>query len=174
MASCLLKCEPVDLKQSLYRMTWWADYIDDIVVTENMKMCGGSLAIITDGNGNGVKYYYYDEQNDSWAQDDSGDLTSLKDSVDEILTVLHYVQKGTVSAGNIPAGEAVNVTVPFSRAYNVAPYVFTTLYGSENAAVDYGLIEVAVVSRTTAYFVVRVFNNTATSRSPGIYWVAVP
>ena len=64
MASCLLNCELVDIQNKLYRMTWWATALNQIVVPGNMTMSGGSKAIITDSSG--VKYYFYNESTSSW------------------------------------------------------------------------------------------------------------
>lgn len=64
-------------------------------------------------------------------------------------------------------------TVTFPTPYDEAPIVVACFY-STSVAAAFGGLSIAVSAITTTSFTVKIFNNTGTGRTPGIFWIATP
>ena len=83
-------------------------------------------------------------------------------------------QSGMVSQSISAAANAVTThTVTFPNPYDVAPIVVACFYSTSSAAA-FGGLSLAVSAITTTSFTVKIFNNTSTGRSPGLFWIATP
>lgn len=70
MAVRVLKADCVSHSDNEYLFEFWADDIAECIAPGNMKMVGGSSAIITDNNG--VKIYKYNSATSAWKEDANG------------------------------------------------------------------------------------------------------
>lgn len=194
MASCLLKCECVDLSRKLYNMTWWATALNQISVPSGMNMCGGSVAIITTSGG--VESYHYNSSSSSWKKDSSisdiysdmdalwSEISGLQFSVTEEMPQLEYglVNNVTVSANGTNTFEITYQHEDWS--YNIGdednpeyawevPVVLFSFFATEQAVGNVADYAVSVAARTRSGFTAAIKNNSSSSRTPYIYWVAI-
>lgn len=83
------------------------------------------------------------------------------------------VQYGTITSGSISANSYRDVTVTFPKAFTKAPYVSLQIISASTSA-DLGSFTAAIMSSPTATgFTARIFNDTSSSRSPAVLWMAV-
>lgn len=173
MASCLLNCELVDIKNHLYRMTWWATALNQISVPGNMTMIGGSKAIITDSSG--VKYYFYNETTSSWKlyEGSASEISALETELQEVRSKMPVIKYGTSNVGNVAPNTSTNFDITFDKPFLGQPMVMVTTYTTASGALDNGLVEVCVTSRSATGTSFRIYNNSATQRSVVFYWIAI-
>ena len=186
MASLLLKSECVNLEQRLYKMTWWATALNQIVVPSGMNMCGGSIAVITAGNN--VNTYVYNSNTNAWKQKTGGDaqlkadVQQLKADVNRLNTTewTFYVESPELEYGMINDVEVgANSTATFSVEYTHdwtdfdVPYVFFSFYTTSATAGRLANYEVGITGRTKNGFSGVIVNNDSSARTPVIYWLAI-
>lgn len=83
-------------------------------------------------------------------------------------------QSGMVSQSISATANAVTShTVTFPIPYAVSPIVTACFYSTSTAAA-FGGLSLSVSAITTTSFTVKIFNNTGTGRTVGIFWIAAP
>lgn len=84
------------------------------------------------------------------------------------------VQGGTITISSVADGSTKDGTVKFSKAFKSAPFVMISGYSSSTAA-SYGGLLFAIVSGsiTASQFKIRVFNDSGSTKSPDIRWIAI-
>lgn len=186
MASLLLKSECVNLEQRLYKMTWWATALNQIVVPSGMNMCGGSIAVITAGNN--VNTYVYNSNTNAWKQKTGGDaqlkadVEQLKADVNRLNTTewTFYVESpeleyGMINNVEVEANSTATFSVEFTHDWTDfdVPYVFFSFYTTNATAGRLANYEVGLTGRTRTGFSGVIVNNDSSARTPVIYWLAI-
>lgn len=82
------------------------------------------------------------------------------------------IEYGQVLSATVSGQSYSDFNVTFAKAYDSIPYVLVSLL-SDSTSPEIGNITPAVLSTTTSGFVIRLFNNGSTSRSPVIRWLAI-
>ena len=83
-------------------------------------------------------------------------------------------QSGMVGQSISASANAVTThTVTFPIPYAASPIVTACFY-STSAAAAFGGLSLSVSAITTTSFTVKIFNNTSTGRTVGIFWIAAP
>lgn len=186
MASLLLNCECVDLKEKLYKMTWWATALNQITVPSGMNMCGGSIAVITAGNN--VNTYVYNSNTNAWKQKTGGDaqlkadVEQLKRDVNilqpiawEVLSESPQLEYGMINNVEVGANSTATFSVEYTHDWTDfdVPYVFFSFYTTSATAGRLANYEVGLTGRTATGFSGIIVNNDSSARTPVIYWLAI-
>lgn len=110
------------------------------------------------------------EQLNLWGQNGEGYGSVSMENAGKVIST----QSGMVSQSISAAANAVTTyTVTFPNPYDVAPIVVACFYSTSTAAA-FGGLSLSVSAITTTSFTVKIFNNTGTGRSPGLFWIATP
>lgn len=86
-----------------------------------------------------------------------------------------FLTQGGMVAQSISAtaNAVTSYTVTFPIPYEASPIVTACFYSTSTAAA-FGGLSLSVSAITTTSFTVKIFNNTGTGRTVGIFWIATP
>ena len=82
------------------------------------------------------------------------------------------IQAGSISGTDIASGSIRTATVNFPQSMSATPIVVASLISSSTSA-DIGSISVGVHDVSSTGFTCKIFNNSGSSRSPAVNWIAV-
>lgn len=82
------------------------------------------------------------------------------------------IQAGSISGTAIASGNVRTETVTFQQSMSATPIVVASLISSSTSA-DIGSISVGVHDVSSTGFTCKIFNNSGSSRSPAVNWIAV-
>ena len=112
------------------------------------------------------------------------DVDSLKDNLELTNTAVKEVtdsngkklesskiQHGMTSPISVASASFADIQITFDKEFGSTPTVVCCLYSTSTSA-DIGSISATVYSISTSGFTCRLFNNSAGSRYPAVYWIA--
>ena len=82
------------------------------------------------------------------------------------------VLSGIVSGNTANANAYTDKAVTFPQAFAEVPVV-VACFATDSTAAGMGSFSVSVAARSTTGFTLRFYNNTGTSRTPPVAWIAV-
>lgn len=82
------------------------------------------------------------------------------------------IDGGFINSTSIPAKSYVDISQSFNKEFSSVPYV-TATFVSLSTSSDIGSMNCTVTERTTTGFTLRIFNDSANTRAPGMNWIAI-
>jgi len=100
------------------------------------------------------------------------DIQDFCDSLNISGAMYPKIQVGETAVITVSANSYYDENVTFDSSYSSYPAVVASFVTSSTAG-EFGKCCVAVHTRTTTGFTIRVFNGDATTRAPVIQWIAI-
>lgn len=101
------------------------------------------------------------------------ELDEIKESITALENSPKILEYGrTNSSLSIPANGYLDYPITFTKEYSSAPYVFLTLNGSVDSGIR-GSVSAFTTTTTKTESNARIYNNTSSTLSVNLYWVAI-
>lgn len=97
-------------------------------------------------------------------------VTTLNNTITTVNNSVPKIACGKIST-SVPSASYKDYTITFPKAFSSTPWAIVC-FESTSSSSSIGSMSVGVYSTTTTRLVVRVFNNTTSTRAPNIRWAA--